>query len=154
ERGTVKALAACLEAMTKAVVREGAAPATAATAVAPACVRQLRKLADSRRRGLSLPEKMAAAVAARCDPASHGVTHTIEDVTGKGPGRVGQPLDTVNIDAWCEQFGGDGSIDTVAEWIGCLQQSHESAARVTVSAEFPRVVEWLGVLVPAMEAVP
>ena len=149
ERESVRAMETCLHAMATAVVRSGLTPAAAATAVAPRCARAFRRLHDSRRRGVG--DRMAARIAARCDPGHHGVAHTLDDVTGKGPGLVAQPIATGTIDAWCRQFGGDGSIETVAEWIACIERSHENAARVVVSAEFPRAGEWLSLIVPAME---
>jgi uncharacterized protein DUF1566 len=152
ERGNVKAMQRCLQVMASAVVTKGLTPAAAASSVAPACARALGRLDDPGGHGRSLAARMAARIAAQCDPASHRVRHTIDDVTGKGPGVVAQPLRTANIDRWCEQFGGDGSIDSVSEWIACLERSHENAARVTVVSEFPRALEWLALIIPAMDA--
>src|SRR5438093_7477333 len=83
ERGSLQAMESCLQAMSKAVVRDGSTPATAAASVAPACARWFHRFNDSRGRGVSLAEKTAARIAAMCDPASRGVTHALDDVTGK-----------------------------------------------------------------------
>src|ERR1051326_5743378 len=79
ERGSVKAMESCFQAMVRAVVPKGLTPAAAASAVAPACARAFRRL-DSRGHGRSLAEKMAGRIAAKCDPASHRVRHTLADV--------------------------------------------------------------------------
>src|SRR5262249_16276739 len=53
---------------------------------------------------------------------------------------------------WCVQFGGDGSIDTLQEWIDCEAAALTCAARHAVSAQYPRALEWLALVKPAMQA--
>jgi len=152
ELGSARAMERCLQEMANAVMTKGLTPSAAASSAAPACARAFRRLGDSRGHGRSLGQRMTARIAARCDPVHHRVRHTIDDITGKAPGVVAQPIRTANIDMWCEQFGGDGSIDSVSEWIACLEHAHQNAAGVTVVAEFPRALEWLDLVVQAMGA--
>src|ERR1043166_4452134 len=71
ERGSMKAMERCFQALVNAVVPRGLTPAAAAAAAAPACAREFRRL-DEGGHGRSLAEKMAARIAARCDPGRRG----------------------------------------------------------------------------------
>jgi hypothetical protein len=90
-----------------------------AAGAASSCVTQLRKVEDSRGQGRQLSDKLAAAIVKNCAPGQAGVTHTLADIIGSGAG-VLQPLNAENLNAWCSHYGGDGSIDTLQEWIDCL----------------------------------
>jgi hypothetical protein len=153
EQGLIKAGRTCLQKMATALMQNGVSPTAGATSAASACVSQFRKLNDSRGLGLSLPEKLAARVTLKCDPTQAGVTHTLDDVTGQGVGLVGEQIEAANLDAWCQQFGGDGSIDSLAEWTACVQRSHECAAEAALATEYPRALEWLDLIVAAMGSV-
>src|SRR5439155_789732 len=83
ERGSVKAMESCLQAMVKAVVPKGLTPAAAAAAVAPACAREFRRLDDARGHGGTLAAKMAARIAAK-DGAPGIVCSAPDSTCGSG----------------------------------------------------------------------
>lgn len=103
-----------------------------------------------RNRGdLGVQPRFEAQIARWCVPGQSGVTHAAADVLGTSP-TVGQPIDAKSLGALCEGFGGDGAIDTVAEWLGCVVASHWSAAATTIATQYPRALAWLAELRPAM----
>jgi hypothetical protein len=98
--------------------------------------------------------KFDAKVAAKCDPAPVN-PHTLDDLLGSGVPAVAEPLKVSNLDAYCAHFGGDGSIDTAAEWRTCVRNALSCSAYASIAAEFPRALEWLnqiGAVMPAGDA--
>ena len=144
----------CLQVIAAQLMIKGVTPTAAATAAAPTCVGVFRRLNDSRMLGASTREILRNNVSRRCTPGGALVTHQLNDVTGKGAGLVPQQINTKNIDQWCANFGGDGSIDTVPEWISCLTNSAECAANEALSHQFPRLLEWLALVRPKMLLIP
>jgi hypothetical protein len=144
----VTAIGACLQAVSTQIVKKNAPDAGA---VAGACVTQFRRLNDSRGAGKSLPEKLTAAIGAKCTPGGTN-THTLADIIGTGAG-VAQPLDAENLNAWCAHYGGDGSIDSLQEWIDCIDAAAECDAASAVASQYPRAIEWLNLVKPSMQAV-
>jgi hypothetical protein len=65
---------------------------------------------------------------------------------------VAEPLKVSNLDAYCAHFGGDGSIDTAAEWRACVRNALSCSAYASIAAEFPRALEWLNQVGAAMPA--
>ncbi|MBI1814979.1 MAG: hypothetical protein HYR72_08385 [Deltaproteobacteria bacterium] len=144
----VNAVGTCLQAVAAKVVKDNA-PLT--SAVASTCVLQFRNISDTRALGRSLGEKLTATIDRKCEPGMLYVTHTLADVLGPGAG-VPQPLNAENINSWCANFGGDGSIDSVAEWIDCVRNAHTCAAHAAIATQYPRALEWLALVKPAMQA--
>lgn len=143
-QNTIAAVAACLQATSVDVIKKNVA---VSLATSKTCVTQFRKINDTRGLGKSLGEKLIANIFKKCDPAAGpNVTHTLNDITGKAPGLVPQQIETMNLDTWCEHFGGDGSIDTVAEWEDCMVGSFNCEAAAAIAAQFPRALEWLTTL--------
>ncbi len=70
----------------------------------------------------------------------------------KGAGGLSEQLEAENLDAWCESFGGDGSLDDVNEWVDCLQAAARCEGNQQVATQYPRALEWLGEVRPAMVA--
>ena len=79
------------------------------------------------------------------------MTHTLADIIGSGAG-VSQPLNAENLNAWCSHYGGDGSIDTLQEWIDCLTAAAECDVDSTIASQYPRALEWLNLVKPSMQA--
>jgi cysteine-rich repeat protein len=79
------------------------------------------------------------------------VTHTLADLLGHGAA-VAEPLKALNLNAYCTAFGGDGVIDSVEEWLACVVAASTRAANTVIAAIYPRVLEWLDLLRPALEA--
>jgi hypothetical protein len=147
--GKTAAIGTCLQAVSTQIVKNNKPNASGA---AQTCVTAFRKLNDSRGLGRQLSDKLAAAIAKKCAPGQTGVTHTLADILGSGAG-VPQPLDAENLNAWCGHFGGDGSLDSVDEWIACVTAAAECDVDASLAAQFPRVLEWLNLARAAMQAV-
>jgi hypothetical protein len=143
----VNAVGTCLQAVASKVVKYNA-PVN--SIVASSCVLQFRYLSDSRALGRSYPEKLTKAINAKCVPGGNN-THAVADILGPGAG-VSEPLNAQDINAWCARFGGDGSVDSVAEWLSCIETSQTCAARAAVSTQYPRALEWLAAVKPVMQA--
>lgn len=112
------------------------------------CVNALGEIARTRG-DLGVQPRLEDRIARWCTPGQPDVTHTAADVLGTSP-VVGQPIDAQRLGALCAGFGGDGAIDTVAEWLDCVVASHWSAAATAIATEFPRALEWLDELRPAV----
>ena len=143
------AIGGCLQAVSTQIVKNHKPDASGAAAI---CVTSFRKLNDSRGLGKQLSDKLAAAITKKCAPGQIGVTHTLADILGSGAG-VPQPLRAENLNAWCSHYGGDGSIDSVNEWITCLTAAAECDVDSAIAAQFPRVLEWLNLAQAALTAV-
>src|SRR5262249_13236128 len=50
-------------------------------------------------------------------------------------------------------FGGDGSIDSLDEWIACLTAAAACDANAAIATQFPRVLEWLNLAQAAVQPV-
>ncbi|HVM97107.1 MAG TPA: hypothetical protein VMT89_12015 [Candidatus Acidoferrales bacterium] len=144
------AITACLQKVATRIVKSNLAIDNLSARL---CVTQFRKLNDSRVVGASLIEKMTTNIKKKCEPGMPGVLHTFADIRGI-MNTVPQPLKTTNIDTWCKRFGGDGSIDSVQEWINCLTQAHSCDADSGISVQYPRAIEWLGLVNTAIGALP
>ena len=119
-----------------------------ASGAASTCVTQVRKIDDGRGRQLS--DKLAAAIVKKCAPGQPGVTHTLGDILGAGAA-VPQPLNAENLNTWCSHYGGDGSIDTLQEWIDCITAAAECDMDSTIAAQYPWVLDWLDLVKPSMQ---
>jgi hypothetical protein len=142
-QNTIAAVGTCLKAVATDVIKKNVA-ITAATS--KTCVKQFRTINDTRGLGKSLQEKLRKNIFNKCDPAAGAnVTHSVADVTGVAP-LLPQPIDAANLDTWCKHFGGDGSIDSVAEWEDCMVGSFDCEVAAAIWAQYPRALEWLTTL--------
>jgi hypothetical protein len=142
-------VAACLQKVSTDIVQNNLG--TPSSTTAKACVSQYRKISDSRALGKSLGEKLAAKITLKCAPGGNN-THTLQDILGSGAG-VPQPLDAENLGAYCAKLGGDGTINTLQEWITCVTAAHTCAARAALASQYPRALDWLPLVQPVMSAV-
>ena len=142
----------CLQAMSGQVIKYQKSLVDAATSVGPYCAKQLRKVCDTRGIGKSTWEKFAAAVRLKCTPGLPATPFTINDITGKSP-LLSQSLNTKNVDRWCAGAAyGDGSIDTVDEWLACTLATGDPGygpdpiVPTILIQQYPRAMEWLAAL--------
>ena len=91
------------------------------------------------------------AIKAQCDPASPIVTHTLADLLGNGA-EVAESPQALNLNAFCTDFGGDGVIDSLDEWITCMVAASAWATNTAIAAIYPRALEWLNLIRPALAA--
>ena len=115
---------------------------------AQTCVNALAEILRSRGE-LGIQARFETQLTRWCAPGQRDVTHSAAAVLGTDPA-AGQTIDARSLGAVCESFGGDGAIDTVEEWLGCVVAAHWSAAATAVATQYPRAVQWLAQLRPAM----
>lgn len=146
-KAKVKAVAACLQKISKELIKEGGANAED---VAKSCASQFRKLVRTDNPAKTLDQKARTKALKACDPAANGaLQHTAADVLGPGAG-VAAPLNVADLGNWCASFGGDGSIDFVEEWIDCQLVGGSCQAEQQISVEYPLVLEWLDTVRPSI----
>jgi len=143
----VKAVEGCLAKIAKSVIKDNGPAGDAASS----CVSSFRKLNNTADPTKTLEAKMTAKIVAKCDPATPGIEHTLQDILGTGAG-VPQPINAENINTWCARFGGDGAINTLQEWIDCVVAANECAGDEAISTHFPRALQWFDQVRPAMVA--
>lgn len=146
---TALALDVCLARLSRVQILSGALVEDALTV----CLKSFRKLENSDPN--KTPKgRMSAKILKKCDPASSAtIDHTLEDVLGPGAG-VAEPLHVSRLGPWCRNFGGDGSIESVQEWIDCLAASQYCTAAAYTAARHPRTLEWFTALRPLLESLP
>lgn len=148
-KARTKAIAGCLQKISKELVKEGEGDAAD---VAKSCASQLRKLVRTDDPTKTLIEKARAKIRQACDPAINpALQHTAADVLGPGAG-VATPLNAAALGGWCSHFGGDGSIDTVAEWVDCQLDAATCQADQQISVEYPETLDWLDTVRPSIVA--
>lgn len=139
----------CMDEIAKALIENNSAVADAA----PKCASSLRKLNNTASPSRTLGAKAVTKIGKACDPALNPrLEHTTADVLNLVPMMVAQGVQAKKLNAWCTNFGGDGSIDTVQEWIACQQEAATCQAQQQLSVEYPRLLEWLGAIAPAITA--
>jgi hypothetical protein len=148
-QGTVKALTKCLSRIATEYLKEGGSDPSDA---AKTCVAALRKIENGADPAKTLRAKHAAKLTGACDPATPGVEHTLADVLGAGA-TVPQSTQVANLNVWCASFGGDGSIDSIAEWVDCQAAAAVCSARLAVATQYPRTLEWLAAVRPSIAAI-
>ena len=76
---------------------------------------------------------------------------TLDDLLGSGSPGVAEPLFVgQRLGGLCTHFGGDGSIDSAAEWVSCMREAQTCSVLNAISTEFPRALEWMNDLIAAM----
>ncbi len=136
--GIQKSVSKCLDKIANELLAKGDAVADAAKA----CAASFGKISSSVAPEKTLPAKFAAKAAAACDPtapdtkATHGAAEVLDpnDADGLQAGALG---------AYCGEFGGDGALESVGEWIDCATQVAACSALQQVAVEYPRAPEWL-----------
>lgn len=145
--GVQKAVGKCLDKLAGELLAKGDPVADAARA----CASSLRKLQNSETPDATLAAKFAVKVAKVCDPT---VSETLAEHTAD---QVLDPNDAAGLragllDAYCGEFGGDGTLDDVGEWIDCAAEAALCSGLLQVAVEYPRAPEWLGQIATAITA--
>ena len=148
---TTRSVDQCLKRVSKGVIASGASTADAATAAAKVCATALRKLRNTASPEKALGEKFVARVGAKCEPSVNGsLRHADADTWMPGATTLG----AANVGAACGAFGGDGTIASFAAWRDCVRASVECEARQAIALQWPRALEYLAALGPAIAALP
>lgn len=138
-------VARCLDAAAEESLRRERPTVDAA---ARTCANAFAEIRSSRGE-LGAQERFATRLARWCLPGQPDVGHSAADVLGTSPS-VAQPVGARSVGPLCAGFGGDGTIDTVQEWLDCVVAAHWSAAATAIATEVPRAAGWLDELRPAM----
>lgn len=146
-RALTASVSSCLKKISMEVIRNGSSTAAAATAVAPDCEEALRAIVNSDAPAEALERVFVDAIDEDCDAVAHpGLEHTDADVVTMA-GATG-------LGSFCRSFGGDGSVDSYAEWRDCMRLAAECQARQAIAVEWPRALEYFEALAPAFAALP
>jgi len=143
----VKTLTKCFQKVSKELIKDNDATVAGA---AKACASQLSKVVNTLNPSKTIEGKALAKIDKRCEPALN--PHTEDQVLSATPSGVAQGIEASNLDAWCVNFGGDGSLDDVNEWISCQIQAAQCQGRIQIGTEFPRLLEWIPLLITEITA--
>lgn len=144
----LKTMANCLQKISGKVIKSGAVVADAAKT----CTGAFRKLENTDDSTKELESKAIAKIKKKCDPTFNtSLAHSTNDVLGPGAG-VAESVEATNLNSWCTNFDGDGTIGSVAEWIDCQVSASKCHARQQILLEYPRVLEWATAVKPAIIA--
>ncbi len=135
----LKAVGACLTSISRDIIQRNAPDASAA---AVNCAVKLAKVPPAE-------QKMMDKITTACDPTD--AAHTLADIRGIGAG-VSEPINTRTIDVYCATIGGDGSLDTMGEWLDCIKAASNCGADTVIAAQVPRALEWFDLVRPDMAA--
>jgi hypothetical protein len=139
----VKAIGKCLQEISSEIIEYNYSDASMASSK---CVDEFDKVLD-------LQELFISQIDGACNPES--TLHTLDDILGTaGAAVVAEPINAVNISDFCTNFGGDGDINSLEEWIDCMVAAIECAADEAIAVQYPRVLEWLALVRDDMEASP
>jgi hypothetical protein len=142
-----KAVGNCMDAIAKKLIQENSIVAAAAST----CARNLRKLNNSENPERTLGGKLFVKISRACDPSvKTSLQHTSADVLNLVPMTVSEGIQAKGLNVWCTNFGGDGSIDSIQEWIECQEDALTCEAQQQLSVKYPRLLEWLGDVAPAI----
>ena len=140
------AVSSCLQAVSRDIIKKDG---DISTATAKLCAKRFRQIHDSRGHGVSLEEKKVTAISKKCVPGMPRVTHNLNDITGNAGGNAPSPgIGTSSIRNLC------GSIETLDDWIDCIDRTHECAADLAIASEYPRALEWFALLKAAITDLP
>lgn len=131
--GVAKAMGSCMQKISGAVIKKNSVVADAAKA----CAGAFRKLENSEDPTKTVFAKAKAKARKKCDPTFNpDLAHTVADVLNS-PG-----LEATNLNTWCTNFDGDGTITDVSEWLDCAFTAGLCQARQQLALDYPRVREW------------
>lgn len=150
-RSVADTIGKCLKKMSTEVIENVAATATAATAAARICVVALRKIVNTDDPTRQLANRFNLKVGKKCDPVINPrLLHLESDTYTIGVHK----LSAVNLNTYCQSFGGDGMISDFDEWRDCLRTAAECEARQAVATQWPRALEYFEALDVAITALP
>ena len=137
-----KAAGKCLNKISAERIRDAAGNAAGA---ASSCAAAFRKLVNTEDTSKTLAAKTETKIERICDPAAIDTKaeHTAADVLGAGAAIMGDSIQADDLGSWCSQFGGDGFVNTIQEWIDCQLAAAECEARQQLAAEYPNALAWL-----------
>lgn len=149
-KARTKTIAKCLQKISGELVKNGK---LTPDAVAKACAGAFRKLNNTVDPTKTIQSKAKTKIRAACDPtANAGLAHSAAQVLSLTPPVVAEGIEGKRAEAYCQAFGGDGTFDLVEDWVDCQLQSGICEANQQITVEYPRVLEWLDAIRPAIVA--
>lgn len=146
-----KAVSPCLDAISNAVIAKGMSPSAAASATAKACVSKLRLLRNTSKPEAQLDRRLRAKIVSSCDPAVNPrLLHAQSSIWTVGT----TTLSAANLADYCRAAGGSGSLSSLDDWTSCLVAVADCQTRQAVALRWPRALEYLAALEPALAALP
>jgi len=135
-RSVVLTVDKCLGKMSADVVQKGVTVTAAANGAVAVCAKVFARLADTGG-AKELGAKLDAKIGSKCDAVPWDAA-----------------LGTANLGDYCQTFGGDGSVDSLAEWTACLRAAADAEARDAIATRWPRALEYFAALTAAMPPSP
>jgi len=146
-----KAVAPCLDAISTAVVGGGVSVSAAASGNAKSCASKLRLLRNTSKPDAQLDLRLRAKIASSCDPAvNQRLLHDASAIWTVGATTLG----AANLADYCRAAGGSKTLTSVADWQSCLVAAADCQARQALALRWPRALEYLAALDPAIAALP
>jgi len=143
----LKTVGGCMDQISAAVIQNGGS----ATDAAAKCAKNLRKLVNGVDTTKTLSAKLATKIGKSCDPTVNPkLLHSEADILGTGA--LSEQIDAQNLDSFCELFGLSGPIDGLDKWVTCLTNAATCEARQSLATQYPRLLEWLTAVRPAIDA--
>ncbi|HYD49310.1 MAG TPA: DUF1566 domain-containing protein, partial [Terriglobales bacterium] len=134
-RAVADTVGKCLHQVSLAVIVDGGAPSEAAGI----CAKSLLKLQSSAAPEKTLSAKFNAKVGKACDPTLNpGLLHGESDLYSIGA----TTLSAARLNAYCQRFGGDGTIDSFDDWRDCVRAAADCLARQAIATQWPRILEY------------
>lgn len=146
-----KVLGGCLDAMSTAVIANGVPVSSAASGNAKACAAKLRLLRNTSKPEAQLDLRLRAKIASSCDPAvDPKLPHTESSIWTVGTTTLG----AANLRDYCRAARGSVSLASLEDWTRCLVAAADCQVRQAVALRWPRALEYLAALEPALAALP
>jgi hypothetical protein len=144
----IKVVSACMNKIGTELIQDG----DPINGAAKTCQRSLLKLVNTARPDKTLAARLEDKIGDNCDPAANSQLPPGLEAEILGTGMLTQQIEAMNLDLWCSNFGGDGSIDDLDEWVSCLTVAGTCEAQQALSTTYPRLLEWLNSVKPAIKA--
>jgi len=144
----IKVVSGCMNKITTELIQDSDPIAGAAKT----CQRNFLKFVNTVRPDKTLAARLQDKIGDNCDPAANPQLPAGLEPEILGTGVLPQQIEAMNLDLWCANFGGDGSIDDLDEWVACLTAAGSCEAQQTLASTYPRLLEWLNSVKPAIKS--
>jgi len=112
------------------------------------CVKSLQRITNSAQPTKTLPAKFDARLGKACDPELNpGLVHSEADIYTIGTATLG----AAKLEAYCQSFGGSGTIADFDDWRDCIRAAAECQARQAIATQWPRALEYTAQLLGASD---
>lgn len=139
--GLYKTIARCLDKISKERIVLGSG---ALSDVASPCAKILRSIVNTEQPLKTLGAKAKARLQKACDPDTNPkLQHTTADVLGSGATAFGDSIQASRTGVACLRWHGDGTFDSVEEWVDCQLEATSGAVLRDLHLAYPHGDDWL-----------